>query len=70
MKNRIKVIRAEQNLTQQALADKMGISRSALNMIENEKTVPDGNTIALLVRALGIPANHIFFGLDVVSEQQ
>jgi putative transcriptional regulator len=66
MKNRIKIIRAEQNLTQQALADKMGISRSALNMIENEKTVPDGNTIALLVKALGVPANRIFFGLDVV----
>ncbi len=69
MKNRIKIIRAEQNLTQQALADMMGISRVTLSMIETERSVPDGNTIALLVKALGVPANHIFFGLDVVYKQ-
>lgn len=70
MENRIRVIRAEKKITQGELAEKSGLSRSALNMIENGKVVPDGKTIAKLVRALGVPANRIFFDLDVVSEQQ
>lgn len=70
MENRIRVIRAEKKITQGALAKQSGLSRSALNMIENGKVVPDGKTIAKLVRALGVPANQIFFDLDVVSEQR
>lgn len=68
MKNRIRVIRAEQRLTQQQLADKAGISRFALSMIENENNSPDGETIAKLVRATGVPANKIFDDLDVKEE--
>ena len=70
MRNRIKVIRAELNLTQQDLSDKIGISRVALNRIENEQTTPNGETIAKLVRVLGKPANEIFFDLDVVCKQR
>ena len=70
MKNRIKIIRAEQNLTQEALAKKANITRTALAMIENDKATPDGETIAKLVEALNTPANKIFFALDVVCTQQ
>lgn len=70
MKNRLKNIRSEQNLTQEKLAEKAGISRTTLAMIENEKAIPDGNTIAALVKALSVPANVIFFDFDVVCEQQ
>lgn len=66
MKNRLKVLRAERGLTQDQLAELAGISRTTLAMIEIEKTVPDGNTIAALVKALDTPANKIFFALDVV----
>lgn len=66
MRNRIKVIRAEQNITQGELANKMGISRYALADIENEKSDPHGETIAKLVKALNVPANKIFFDFDVV----
>ena len=70
MKNQIKVIRCQQNLTQEQLAENAGISRTALAMIENDKTTPDGRTIAALVKALNKPANEIFFELDVVCKQQ
>lgn len=66
MKNRIKEIRWEQRLTQEDLAFKAGISRSSLAQIENEKVIPDGDTIVKLVSALKVPANKIFFDLDVV----
>lgn len=70
MKNRIKSLRVDKKMTQEQLASKAGISRPALAQIENEKAVPDGKTIAALVKALGVPANVIFLDLDVVYEQQ
>lgn len=66
MKNKIKSLRTERNLTQEQLASLAGISRVTLALIENGKTNPDGKTIAALVQALGVPANQIFFDLDVV----
>lgn len=66
MKNNLKVLRAENGYTQAAVAKKAGINRTSYIMIENDKSVPDGNTIAALVRVFGVPANKIFFDLDVV----
>ncbi|MBQ7327190.1 MAG: helix-turn-helix transcriptional regulator [Clostridia bacterium] len=66
MTNKIKAIRAEKKMTQEQLAKKAGISRTTLAMIENEKAVPDGNTIAALVKALGVSADAIFLDLGVV----
>ena len=70
MKNRLKSLRSEKNLTQEKLAEMASISRTTLVMIENEKAIPDGNTIAALVKALGVPATAIFYDFDVVCEQQ
>ena len=40
MKNRIRVERAELRITQQHLADVVGVSRQAINAIETGKFVP------------------------------
>ena len=40
MKNRIRVLRAEYRITQQELADKIGVSRQTINSIENERYSP------------------------------
>jgi len=40
MDNRIKVLRAENDLSQQALADKIGVSRQAVNAVERGKHDP------------------------------
>ena len=66
MKNRIKVIRAEKNLSQAELAKKAGIARATLINIEKDLTTPDGDTIAKLVKALNTPAGEIFSALDVM----
>ena len=70
MENKLKQIRAEKKLTQEQLSERSGISRPTLSLIEGGKVTPDGDTIAKLVKALGVPANLIFFALDVVCEQQ
>lgn len=69
MKNKLKVIRAEKRLSQDGLAKASGISRTTLAMIENEKSIPDGKTIAALVKALNKPANEIFCDLDIEEKQ-
>jgi len=40
MKNTIKVERAKQNMTQQDLADRIGVSRQTINSIESQKYIP------------------------------
>lgn len=66
MKNCLKKLRAEKKITQEQLAQRAGISRTTLAMIENEKAIPDGKTIASLVKALGVSADAIFSDLGVV----
>ena len=40
MKNRLKVLRAERDWSQQDLADKLSVSRQTINSIETEKYDP------------------------------
>jgi putative transcriptional regulator len=40
MKNKIKIYRAMQNLTQDQLAEKIGVSRQTVNAIESNKYLP------------------------------
>jgi putative transcriptional regulator len=40
MKNRLKVLRAERNWSQEALAEKLEVSRQTVNAIEREKYDP------------------------------
>lgn len=40
MKNKLRVLRAEKNWSQEVLATKLGVSRQTINAIENEKYDP------------------------------
>ena len=40
MKNRLRVMRAELGLTQEALGKALGVSRQAVNALETEKHIP------------------------------
>ncbi|MCF0212814.1 MAG: helix-turn-helix transcriptional regulator [Bacteroidales bacterium] len=60
MKNRLKVCRAELNITQDQLAKSIGISRQAVNAIELGKFIPS-TVIALKMAALfQVPVEKIF----------
>lgn len=69
MQNRIKELRAKYNLTQEQLAEKIGISRPALSDIETGKTIPRGQTIIRIANVFGIPAEQIFFEKPVNHEE-
>lgn len=60
MKNRIKVERAELDMTQADLADKIGVSRQSINAIEKSKFVPSAVLALKIARLFKKPVEDIF----------
>ena len=60
MKNNIKVQRAIHNLTQQDLADRIGVSRQTINALEAGKYVPSTVLALKLSRLFDKTVNEIF----------
>lgn len=60
MKNRIKVERAEHDLTQADLAAKIGVSRQSINAIEKGKYVPSAVLALKIARLFKKPVEDIF----------
>jgi putative transcriptional regulator len=63
MKNTIKVERAKKNLTQADLADKIGVSRQAVNSIETGKFVPS-TVLALKMAQVFETTVEVIFQLE------
>lgn len=60
MKNRIKVLRAERDMTQEELADKVQVSRQTINAIEKEKFDPSLSLAFKISRLFELPIENIF----------
>lgn len=60
MKNNIKVERARRNITQEELAEKLGVSRQSINAIETGKFVPSTVLALKLSRFFKINVNDLF----------
>lgn len=60
MKNRLKVLRAEQDWTQEDLANRVGTSRQTINSIETGKYDPSLPLAFKLARLFGRPIEEIF----------
>ena len=60
MKNNIKVERARKDLTQEQLAEILGVTRQTINAIEKNKYLPS-TLLALKMSALfGVTVNELF----------
>ncbi len=60
MKNRLKVERAEHNLSQADLADRIGVSRQTINSIEAGRYVPSTVLALKLAQVFGCPVEKVF----------
>ncbi len=60
MKNRIKVERAEHNLTQEDLANRIAVSRQTINAMEAGKYVPSTVLALKIARVFGKKVEDIF----------
>ena len=60
LRNRLRELRAERDLTQAALAEQVGVSRKTINTIENGVFIPSTLLALKLAGALGRPVEEIF----------
>lgn len=58
----IKKLRAEKNLTQDALAEKIHVTRQAVSNWENDKTKPDIEALEALASALEVEIEELIYG--------
>ena len=60
MKNSIRVYRAEHRMTQQQLADAVGVSRQTVNAIESGRFIPSTVLALKVARLFGKPVEEVF----------
>jgi putative transcriptional regulator len=60
IRNQIRDLRAERNLTQQDLADKIGVTRQTVIAMEQDKYSPSLETAFKVALALGVTLEQCF----------
>lgn len=58
--NTLKVQRAKKDLTQEQLAQLVGVTRKTINTVENGKYVPSTYLALKLAKVLGAPVEELF----------
>ena len=61
-------LRKEKNMTQQELAEKIGVSSKSISRWENGRTLPDYSIIKGLCKNLNISINELFSGEKIESK--
>ena len=61
LKNNLKKVRTEENLSQQQLADMVGVSRNTISSIENGQFNPTAKLALILCIALDKKFEELFF---------
>ncbi|MBO5472858.1 MAG: helix-turn-helix transcriptional regulator [Lachnospiraceae bacterium] len=61
MKTRIKELRLEKKLTQQALAKQLGVNQAAISKLECEVSIPDAALLIDLSRFFHVSTDYILF---------
>jgi putative transcriptional regulator len=70
VKNRLKVLRAEHNWSQQDLANQLGVSRQTINAIETEKYDPSLPLALKIGRLFGQCVEKIFIAEELAQSRQ
>jgi putative transcriptional regulator len=60
MKNNLRIQRANMNITQADLAERIQVSRQTINTIESGKYVPSTVLALKMARVFGVPVSEIF----------
>lgn len=60
MKNNLKVLRAKHNLTQEQLAEQIGVSRQTVNAIESDKYLPSLGLAFKIARLFKVEIEQVF----------
>ena len=60
LKNEIKVLRAKHSMTQERLAEIVGVTRTTINFVERGKWVPSAVLALRIARTFGVPFEEVF----------
>ncbi len=60
IQNRIGALRLDRHMTQQELADRIGVTRQTVNAIEGGKYSPSLEVAFQIARVFGKPIDHVF----------
>ena len=63
MKRELRALRAGAGMTQQDLADKLGVTHISVSRWENGKTIPSPRYIKRMADIFGVAGKDIFFNL-------
>ena len=66
--DRIQTLRKSKGISQEELADKVGVSRQAVSKWESEQSTPDIEKIILLSEYFGVTTDYLLKGIEPVSE--
>ena len=61
MKNNIKVYRSMHDLTQERLAERVGVTRQTINAIEKDKYDPSLELAFKIAKLFGVKVEDVFF---------
>ena len=67
MADRIQYLRKQKGLSQEELADKIGVSRQAVSKWESEQSIPDVEKIITISEFFGVTTDYIIKGTESVS---
>jgi putative transcriptional regulator len=59
--NRLKEVRSAKGLTQEALGERLGVTRQTIIAIERVKFVPSVRLALEIAAALDVPIDHLFW---------
>ena len=68
MADRIQHLRKSKGISQEELADKVGVSRQAVSKWESEQSIPDIEKVILLSDFFDVTTDYLLKGIEPVSE--
>lgn len=66
--SRIRSRRKDLKLSQQALADQVGVSKTSIIYWERDENTPKHESLVLLAKVLNTTVNHLLYGLEAVED--
>lgn len=70
MADRIQYLRKTKGLSQEELADKVGVSRQAVSKWESEQSIPDLDKIIIMSDFFGVTTDYILKGIEPVVDNE
>ena len=70
MADRIQYLRKSKGISQEELADKVGVSRQAVSKWESEQSTPDLEKIIIMSDFFGVTTDYILKGIEPVADKE